>query len=367
MKKSIRLPFSLLLVTFLFLFLSYRTTSSRCSNSILNPVIPRQDFLNETLLRLAEIDPSEEIVKNDVNTLLGGNLPKSASRRYFTWRRDSRRSNLPISNSQFIFPKDLLSLPQFQDTLYNWFKFRFFQPEIISKLPELTTQRRYKSCAVVGNSGILLKSENGDLIDSHELVIRLNNARISGYRRHVGSKTNFSFINSNILHLCSRRKGCFCHPYGENTPIIMYMCQAVHFLDLTVCNDSNRAPIHVTDPRFDRLCSRIVKLYSLKRFVRITGKEAQEWGKKHDELMFHYSSGFQAVMLAVGICDEVSVFGFGKSKEAKHHYHTNQKTELDLHDYEAEYEFYKDLVERPNVIPFLTDNGFTVPPVKFYH
>jgi len=63
----------------------------------------------------------------------------------------------------------------------------------------------------------------------------------------------------------------------------------------------------------------------------------------------------------------VSVFGFGKSSEAKHHYHTNQKSELDLHDYEAEYAFYRDLVERPEVIPFLNESGLKIPPLVFYH
>ncbi|KAK6926588.1 hypothetical protein RJ641_008307 [Dillenia turbinata] len=72
----------------------------------------------------------------------------------------------------------------------------------------------------------------------------------------------------------------------------------------------------VGDPRFDVLCARIVKYYSLKRFQR--------------KLI-------------------VSIFGFGKSTSAKHHYHTNQKAELHLHDYEAEYQFYHDLVERPQL------------------
>lgn len=110
-----------------------------------------------------------------------------------------------------------------------------------------------------------------------------------------------------------------------------------------------------------------MKFYSLKRFVEETGKSAEEWGKAHDERMFHYSSGMQAIVLALGICDEVGIFGFGKSSDAKHHYHTNQKAELDLHDYEAEYAFYHDLVERPQVIPFLKDSGFKVPRVVLYH
>ncbi|ONK71259.1 uncharacterized protein A4U43_C04F6600 [Asparagus officinalis] len=131
--------------------------------------------------------------------------------------------------------------------------------------------------------------------------------------------------------------------------MVMYICQPIHFLDYAACNGSHKSPLLVTDPQFDVLCSSMVKFYSLKRFVEKTGKFAEEWGKAHDEKMFHYSSGMQAVMLATGICERVSVFGFGKSTEAKHHYHTNQKAELDLHDYDAEYEFYRDLAERPQV------------------
>ncbi|KAJ3707600.1 hypothetical protein LUZ61_011305 [Rhynchospora tenuis] len=370
MKIALRLPFSLVLVTSLFVVLSYRTTISQCPGT--TQKASSKDDLDPTLLRLSEFEPSEAVVKQDVNSLLHGDLPEAAGRsgRYYMSHRNNLRSNVLIDRARdrvFMSPKELLHLPEFRRSLSNWFRSRYFQPEVMSQLANLTTHRRYSSCAVVGNSGILLKSENGELIDSHEIVIRLNNARISGYRRHVGSKTNISFINSNILHLCARRRGCFCHPYGEDVSIIMYVCQAVHFLDQTICNESKRAPAQVTDARFDLLCMRLVKYYSLKRFVRETGKMPEEWSKKHDEMMFHYSSGMQAIMLAVGICDKVSIFGFGKSVDAKHHYHTNQKAELDLHDYEAEYELYSDLVERPQAIPFLMDSGFTVPPVEFYH
>ncbi|KAJ6985885.1 beta-1,6-galactosyltransferase GALT29A-like [Populus alba x Populus x berolinensis] len=219
----------------------------------------------------------------------------------------------------------------------------------------VVSERRYGSCAVVGNSGILMQKEYGELIDGHEVVIRLNNARTERYERNVGVKTNISFVNSNILHLCGRRQGCFCHPYGPNVPMVMYICQPAHFLDYTVCNSSHNAPLIVTDPRFDVLCARIVKYYSLKRFVEETRKSLDEWGSVHDGSMFHYSSGLQAVMLAVGICDKVGIFGFGKSASARHHYHTNQKAELKLHDYEAEYEFYHDLVSNPQAIPFIMD------------
>lgn len=74
----------------------------------------------------------------------------------------------------------------------------------------------------------------------------------------------------------------------------------------------------------------------------------------------------QAVMVALGICEKVSLFGFGKSAEAKHHYHTNQRSELTLHDYEAEYRLYSDLADRSPDIPFLSDAGIELPPVEIY-
>ncbi|KAI9072694.1 hypothetical protein K1719_045341 [Acacia pycnantha] len=122
--------------------------------------------------------------------------------------------------------------------------------------------------------------------------------------------------------------------------MVMYICQPAHLLDYIQCNSSHGAPLVVTDPRFDVLCARIVKYYSLKRFVEETKKGLDEWSSVHDGVFFHYSSGMQALTMALGICERVSLFGFGKSASAKHHYHTNQKAELDLHDYEVEHAFY---------------------------
>lgn len=235
------------------------------------------------------------------------------------------------------------------------------------------------TCAVVGNSGVLLGSGRGAQIDAHGLVIRLNNARIAGFGPDVGARTSLSFANSNILHLCASHAaatapGCGCHPYGAAVPMAMYVCQPAHLLDALICNataGANPFRLILTDPRLDALAARIAKYYSLRRFVTSSSSSAAAaaggWAKKHDERYFHYSSGLQAVVMALGLCEEVSLFGFGKPPGAKHHYHTNQKKELDLHDYEAEYEFYGDLQDRPETVPFLDEaHGFTVPPVRLY-
>lgn len=385
MKRPIRPLFSVVILIVVVTTLSCRATIRRSffPRENVAATVPSVVF-NSTLLRFAAVEIGEAETRKNIDQLLDGNFGNqgnyhliSTRRRYHhidEWSRLTRR--IPI---QLRSPKYSNLWPEFRKCLRSWFRNKRFQPEIMSELIGLikypldrhygypSSDRPYASCAVVGNSGILLKTEYGDLIDSHDFVIRLNNARTNGFQKHVGSKTSISFVNSNILHLCSRRDGCFCHPYGENVPIVMYICQPVHFMDYALCNRSHKAPLLITDARFDVLCARIVKYYSLKQFVEETGKSPEEWGATHDGSLFHYSSGMQAVMLGLGICERVSIFGYGKSVIAKHHYHTNQKAELHLHDYEAEYTFYHDLVERPQVIPFLKDPGFKIPPVVMYH
>lgn len=58
------------------------------------------------------------------------------------------------------------------------------------------------SCAVVGNSPIILDKEYGDDIDSHDVVIRFNIAETEGYEKHVGSKKNIRFMNCHPI-LCA--------------------------------------------------------------------------------------------------------------------------------------------------------------------
>ncbi|CAL5357176.1 unnamed protein product [Camellia sinensis] len=382
MKRSVRPLFSVLILVVMAATLSCRVAIRRRfglvrpENSGVLAVAP---VLNATLLKFAAVDLGETRVKQEIEQLLEGNFgsqgrnrPTLSSGRYNRPEIRLRSSKgLPI---QLRLPKFHRLLLDFRRNLHNWWRNKGFQSDIMLELVSqvrvpidrhnglVRLERRYLSCAVVGNSGILLKSDYGELIDSHEIVIRLNNARTGGFERNVGSKTNISFVNSNILHLCARREGCFCHPYGRTVPIVMYICQPVHFLDYTLCNSSHRAPLLITDLRFDVLCTRIVKYYSLKRFVEVTKRPVEEWVSAHDGSLFHYSSGMQAIMLALGICDKVSIFGFGKSTSAKHHYHTNQKAELHLHDYEAEYDLYRDLVESPQVIPFIS-NKFKLPRV----
>ncbi|KAI3933850.1 hypothetical protein MKX01_028176 [Papaver californicum] len=329
-----------------------------------------ENEMNKTLIRYAEIDLGEEKTKQYIEYLLQGNYCRGRHRSsYDNHRREVEFwSSTRGTHFSLRSPNPYGQLLEFRKVLHGKFRNKRFEDDVIEGLVSQVkrpvdeqygfrnSDRKYDSCAVVGNSGILLKIDYGDMIDNHEFVIRLNNARTRGYEKNVVSKTSISFVNSNVLHLCATRETCFCHLYGEKVPIVMYICRAMHLMDYTVCNSTHKAPLLFTDLRFDVLCSRIVKYYSLKLFTERTRKSPEEWAPTHDGSMFHYSSGMQAVMLALGICDKVT----------KHHYHTNQMAELHLDDYEAEYAFYHDLVENPEVIPFLV-NKFKVPPMVIYH
>ena len=70
--------------------------------------------------------------------------------------------------------------------------------ELVKRMKELNhiTQevQREQSVAVVGNSGKLLTEEQGEFIDSHDIVFRCNLAKTEGFEKNVGTKTDFRFI-----------------------------------------------------------------------------------------------------------------------------------------------------------------------------
>ncbi|KAK8604676.1 hypothetical protein V6N13_099607 [Hibiscus sabdariffa] len=55
--------------------------------------------------------------------------------------------------------------------------------------------RQFGRCAVMGNSGDLLKTRFGKEIDSYDVVIRENGAPIENYTEYVGKKSSFRLLN----------------------------------------------------------------------------------------------------------------------------------------------------------------------------
>ncbi|KAE8691056.1 putative Zinc finger A20 and AN1 domain-containing stress-associated protein 3 [Hibiscus syriacus] len=237
MKRPIRPLISILMLVALAATLSCRITILRAGGGFpdsAEPYIqaPPIQVFNSTLLKFAAVDIGEEKSKLEIEQLLEGNFASQGRYMTFaTWRR---------FNHHDVTARNSKGLPVM---------LRLVKVHIDSHNGLTSSDNKYKSCAVVGNSGILLNSDHGKLIDGHEAVIRLN---MLGPR---GGKGVFVTLMDG-----------------------MFLC-----------------------PRFDALSARIVKYYSVKRFVEETGKPLGEWGSTHDGSMFHYSSGMQAVTPRPGL------------------------------------------------------------------
>ena len=72
-------------------------------------------------------------------------------------------------------------------------------------LPEEDFTRKYSTCAVVGNSPKLLTSQYGAQIDSHDAVLRFNDAPTKGFETYVGRRCTFRANNLRWTQLLLHR------------------------------------------------------------------------------------------------------------------------------------------------------------------
>ncbi|KAF4100771.1 CMP-N-acetylneuraminate-beta-galactosamide-alpha-2,3-sialyltransferase 1-like [Onychostoma macrolepis] len=163
---------------------------------------------------------------------------------------------------------------------------------------------RCRTCAVVGNSGNLLGSNYGPLIDFHDFVIRINKGLTEGYEKDVGSKTTHRIVYpesavdlDNSTHLVLLPIKILDIQWLISAFTTKNITQTYRKVPSTI--KANKDKVMILHPEFIRY------VYD-------------NWAEGHGR---YPSTGFLTLIFALHICDEVNVFGFGATSGGIwHHY-----------------------------------------------
>ena len=182
-------------------------------------------------------------------------------------------------------------------------------------------KKRYKSCAVVGNSGSLLETQFGFDIDKNEAVIRFNAAVTQGYEQFVGQKTTVRLLNAVDYKGPEGTEGELRLTTARGSDVKFW----VKKLEQRPEEMRNRS--FVLDP--EMLC------------------HAWAWIGNHGEKP---SSGLVGVVLALKMCEKVEMYGFQSKnyfgKFSRPHYYDwerPQKGREKVHPFQREVDLYQSL------------------------
>ncbi|XP_062393618.1 CMP-N-acetylneuraminate-beta-galactosamide-alpha-2,3-sialyltransferase 1-like isoform X2 [Sardina pilchardus] len=216
--------------------------------------------------------------------------------------------------------------------------------EVVKRLFQLIPDREYyrdegpercRVCSVVGNSGNLRNSHYGPLIDASDFVIRTNKGPTKNFEQDVGSKTTHRIVypesavdveNSTHLVLVAFK------PLDLEWLINVFTTHRVRHTYVRVKSTiiANTSLVMVVNPSF-------------MQYVH----EAWLKGNGHQP-----STGFLAVVLALHICDQVRVFGFGANKDGTwDHYFENIPSSFKTggHKGSFEYDMIRELDKRDQI------------------
>ncbi|KAI8480491.1 hypothetical protein Bbelb_417760 [Branchiostoma belcheri] len=208
----------------------------------------------------------------------------------------------------------------------------------------------YNTCAVIGNSGVLLGSGCGKEIDSMDYVIRIDLPVISGFEKDVGRRTNMTVLN-------------------HRTPTRMERSSQMKNRSEDVYDSRMKdaeAGVLLSDPRAQPQIAKALGVYNLSfSLLKLKGgikdkinKIASSVAKKK---MKGPTIGLISVLMMTTFCNHSHMYGFFpyfkdvNNKPIRYHYYPNDRVYPPLednfdprahHDTNKEYEFHRDLHRR---------------------
>ncbi|KAA8590647.1 hypothetical protein FQN60_014581 [Etheostoma spectabile] len=202
----------------------------------------------------------------------------------------------------------------FRATVARLFLVIPLSPDVLEPSPD-----RCRTCAVVGNSVNLRRSHYGPLIDFHDIIIRMNAGVIKGFEADVGTRTTHRVMYPESSVDLDNTTHLVLAPFKILD--LEWLTKAL----TTGFKGRSYAPVMVLNPAFIR-------------YVHHTWLENKGT---------YPSTGFLALILALHMCDEVSVFGYGADSDGNwsHYWEKirNKKFKTGGHPGNTEYKLIQEL------------------------
>uniref|UniRef100_A0A8D2D592 Type 2 lactosamine alpha-2,3-sialyltransferase n=1 Tax=Sciurus vulgaris TaxID=55149 RepID=A0A8D2D592_SCIVU len=216
-----------------------------------------------------------------------------------------------------------------------------------------------KKCVVVGNGGVLKNKTLGEIIDSYDVIIRMNNGPVLGHEEDVGRRTTFRLFYPESV---------FSDP-SHNDPNSTVILAAFKLLDLKwLLELLSGGKINTSGFWKKPALNLIYQPYQIRildpSIIRTAAYELLNFPKsfpKNQESK-HPTTGIIAIALAFHICHEVHLAGFKYNfsdlKSPLHYYGNATMSLMDknaYHNLTAEQLFLKDIIEKNFVINLTQD------------
>uniref|UniRef100_A0A7S2SWJ5 beta-galactoside alpha-(2,6)-sialyltransferase n=1 Tax=Chloropicon primus TaxID=1764295 RepID=A0A7S2SWJ5_9CHLO len=191
---------------------------------------------------------------------------------------------------------------------------------------------KFGSCAVVGNAGTMQATAYGAVIDSHDVVFRLNQAPTKGYESIVGSRATFRLINKEWVtewakdqKWLPREDGLVLITRGDNE-VRLGRKKYTHILGVSKV----KKDVEKWSRKSGTAVMQFNKSLAAAAWKKILAfQKCTDSDKKCDRCKA--TSGMLAIMSSVILCENVTVYGMGGSRfagEYPYHYYKFRGTEL---------------------------------------
>lgn len=177
------------------------------------------------------------------------------------------------------------------------------------------TSERFQTCAAVGNSGGLLRSRAGQVIDEHDVVLRFNNPPTKTFEEFTGSKTTFRLLNRKSADALLEAPAQAAQPKKKirsDVTTLLWRAESYHYYGMLRRKFPDE-PIYLLAPE---LLIPFITFYKtmMKRMedMKITWEGSQS-----------APTGFVGIAFLLQICKHVDVYGFDVTKAkipVRYHY-----------------------------------------------